>query len=127
MREDIVRAVDKGLEAIQTRVAIRQSLARDENEAHTAPVKGRDFAEYSCECASRLCDQLLSLTVTEYDEVRSVATHFVVARGHVDPRAEFVVRETARYQVVQKFGVAGEVATRLDQHLLSEALERLGS
>src|SRR4051812_17092290 len=118
MREDVVRAVDEGIEALQTRVAVRQSLARDSNEEKKAPRTSSGFAQYSCECATRICDQLLSLTVGEYNEVRSVPTHFVVARGHVDPRAEFVVRETARYQVVQKFGVAGEVATRLDPHRL---------
>ena len=74
------------------------------------------FTEYGCECANATCEQMVALTVDEYEEVRRVPTHFVVARGHVDSRVEFVVRETSRYQVVEKFGVAAEVATRLDPH-----------
>jgi hypothetical protein len=70
---------------------------------------------------------VISLTVGEYEAIRSVPTHFVVARGHVDSRVEFVVRETAWYQVVEKFGIAGEVATRLDPQMLEGHLRRLGS
>jgi hypothetical protein len=56
----------------------------------------------------------VALAVDEYEEVRREPTHFFVAHGHVFPAAELVVWETPRYQVVQKVGVAGKVAARLD-------------
>ena len=46
--------------------------------------------------------------------MRGVPTHFVVAPGHVVPDVEVVVRETPRYQVVEKIGVAAKVSTQLD-------------
>jgi hypothetical protein len=45
----------------------------------------------------------------------------------MDSRVEFVVSETSRYQVVEKFGVAAKVAMRLDPHLRDGHLRRLGS
>ena len=116
VREESVGSAGEAIEAVQTRVGIRQSLARDRNEREQATYPSSVFMEYGCECASATCEQLVSLTVDEYEEVRKVPTHFVVARGHVDARVEIVVRETSRYQVVEKFGVAAEVATRLDPH-----------
>jgi hypothetical protein len=49
-----------------------------------------------------------------------------VARGHVAPSAEFVVRESSRYQVVETVGVAADVATRLDPSR-SDGLRAIGS
>jgi hypothetical protein len=122
MREDIVGDV-----GAQTRVGVRQSLARDGNEQAKAMRPSSYFAEYGCECASGACEQMVSLSIDEYEEVRSVPTHFVVAHGHVDRRVELVVRETARYQVVEKLGVAAKVASRLDPQFLSGRLWKLGS
>ena len=127
MREDVMNGGDESREAVQTRVGIGQSVARDRNERSEAARASSIFSEYGCECATSTCDRLVSLTVDEYEEVRSVPTHFVVARGHVDPRVEFVVRESSRYQVVEKFGVAGEVATRLDPQPRSGRPRKLGS
>src|SRR3954471_7028448 len=126
MREDVRRESEQ-FEAVQTRIGVRQSIARDRNEHNKAVRPGSKYVQYGCECAATACEQLLSVTVDEYEEVRSVPTHFLVARGHVDSRVEFVVRETIRYQVVEKFGVAADVATRLDPHLLSGRLRKLGS
>jgi hypothetical protein len=67
---------------------------------------------------------VVSLSIDEYEEVRSVPTHFVVARGHVDRQVEFVVRETSRYQVVEKFGIAAAVAKRLDPEVLTRRLRK---
>jgi hypothetical protein len=127
MREDVERGGDEPREAVQTRVGIGQSLARDQNERYKASRPSSIFSEYGCECATSTCERLVSLTVDEYEQVRSVPTHFVVARGHLDPRVEFVVRESSRYQVVEKFGVAADVATRLDPQPQRGRHRKLGS
>jgi hypothetical protein len=67
-----------------------------------------------CECADVDCAQRLVLHPGEYEAIRAHETHFVVARGHVDPRIEDVVRRTDRFEVVAKRGVAAEVAEDLD-------------
>jgi hypothetical protein len=68
---------------------------------------------FSCECTFRGCDVKVSLTLDEYREIRTVPTHFVVALGHWLPSVEKVVRETPRYQVVEKVGTAAVVARKL--------------
>ena len=60
------------------------------------------------------CATLVPLTVSEYEEVRKVPTHFVIAPGHLVVGVEVVVRETSRYQVVEKIGAGAPMATRLD-------------
>jgi len=92
MREDMTSGADERLETVQIQVGIRQSSERDGNERNKASRPSSSFAEYNCECATRVCEETVSLTVDEYEEVRRVPTHFVVARGHVDARVEFVVR-----------------------------------
>ena len=105
---------DATLEQEQRRHGIRQSLTREANEHAFASHPTSSFIECECECPQESCDELVSLSVDEYEEVRSVSTYFVVARGHAGNQGERVVRESSRYQVIENTGVAGEVASRLD-------------
>jgi hypothetical protein len=127
MYQAVVSVLNERLDAVQTQVGIRQSLARDRNEQDNASHPFSSFGEYGCECASSACEQLLSLSSEEYEAVRTVPTHFVVARGHTDPRVAFVVDETSRYQVVETFGLAARVALRLDPHRRNGHLSSSGS
>jgi hypothetical protein len=55
------------------------------------------------------------LTLTEYEDVRKIATHFVVRPDHVDGDVEVVVGSgEERYLVVEKIGDAGRTAAALD-------------
>ena len=78
--------------------------------------------QYTCECTPD-CDALVALTSCEYEEVRKVPTHFLIAPGHLIVGVEVVVRETSRYQVVEKIGAAAPVATRLDTRENHEQLD----
>ena len=71
-------------------------------------------SEVLCECSSRECLKTIPLTLEEYEAVRRVPTHFLVAPGHVVREIERVVEENERYVVVEKFGEGGMAATRLD-------------
>ena len=62
---------------------------------------------FVCECGDATCVQPISLTTAEYEHVRSVATHFVVAVNHEDPEVERLVSENGRYAVVEKIFGAG--------------------
>ena len=102
---------DDELQERQRRAALNQSRFRELNEAIEDRRDSSAFTEYACECAQLTCEVTVALAVDEYEEVRRVPTHFFVAHGHVFPPAENVVRETQRYQVVEKVGVAGKVGS----------------
>ena len=73
------------------------------------------FVEFVCECSRVDCAQPVSLTLTEYEEVRKVATHFVVRPDHIDEEVEVVVDSAeGRYLVVEKIGDAARTAAALD-------------
>jgi hypothetical protein len=72
-----------------------------------------DTHVYACECAEPTCVEQVELTPAEYERVRSDPRRFFVApaQTHVFPEVEVVVERAERYWVVQKLGVAAEVAT----------------
>jgi len=73
-----------------------------------------DEAEFFCECADMDCMEKIRMTLPEYEALRDVSTQFVVRRGHLVPDEERVVVERAGYVVVEKLGLAGERAAKLD-------------
>lgn len=97
-----------------------QSLFRDVNEKlrnlnEAFETVTRD-SEFICECANRHCIEHVSMTLDDYERVRSVATHFFVLpeSHHVFPEVEQVVERHRGYFVVEKTGDAGAAAIRLD-------------
>ena len=104
------------------RAARNQSLFREINEniEIMSRTSNLTFHEFSCECAVGECLEGASLTVEEYEHIRSVPTHFLVKPGHVLPELERVVETdggSGRYEVVEKFGEAGMLAVQLDPRL----------
>ena len=73
-------------------------------------------SEFLCECANRTCMEHITMSVDEYERVRRVPTHFLVLPGeeHIFGAIERVVEEHDGYVVVEKFGDAGRMATKLD-------------
>jgi hypothetical protein len=102
----------------QVQVAINQSVFREVNES--LEKLNRDFSrvipvgDFVCECADTECTARIGLTIAEYEQVRSVPTHFAVRHGHVVPEAERVVEEHAGYTVVEKLERAAEYAAKVD-------------
>ena len=105
---------------LAVRAALDQSLFRDVNEKlrdlNKAFETSTRSSEFVCECANRDCIEHVTMTLDEYERVRSVSTHFLVLRdhSHVLPEVEEVVAEHATYFVVEKVGDAGAAAIRLD-------------
>jgi hypothetical protein len=104
----------------QARGARTQSLMREVNErvkeinqafSHLVPM-----GDWICECADDSCAERILLTPTEYEAVRADPKRFAVAPGahHFVPEIERLVEQRDRYWVVEKFGVAGEIATQVD-------------
>jgi hypothetical protein len=121
------------LDARRVRAAKSQSLLREVNERiadlavlPTAVVNGAKPApmfeevrlakeiDLACECIDEACTQRVTMTVREYEAVRSDSNTFFVKPGHDVPEVEEVVREEANYVVVSKVGAGTHVAQKLD-------------
>ncbi len=104
--------------AAATYAARHQSLFRSVNEQIEDKNQEFDvvpeYAAFVCECADDSCMERISLTLSEYEDLRRCATHFVVLPGHLSLEFERIVERREGYMVVEKFGEAGKQALRLD-------------
>ena len=97
-------------------IARTESLFRHVNEriAEAAERFAAPEATFVCECADRDCAQRFDAPLAEYERVREEPTRFLVAPGHEEHPVERTVRSAPRYRIVEKLGLAGTVARRLD-------------
>lgn len=88
----------------QARMARTESAFREVNEAiaDTAARFESEEADFICECADPQCAERVTAELTEYDEVRSDATHFILAPNHHEPAVEEIVERNGEYEVVAK-------------------------
>jgi hypothetical protein len=99
------------------RLAKNQSFFRQVNERIEDLANGLaedESYEFLCECADPSCTARLTLSPAEYEWVRANPARFVLAAGHVAPEVEHVVEREEDHVVVEKHGVAGHVAAKLD-------------
>jgi hypothetical protein len=84
-------------------------------EAVNRAIDGTGEADFICECGDDTCTRPISLTLAEYEEVRSNPTHFAVAHGHVEIDVESLIAHFAGYSVVEKGdGAAEQIALQTD-------------
>jgi hypothetical protein len=69
---------------------------------------------FRCECARLGCNELLELSVNDYEAVRANPRRFLVLPGHEQLEAEIVVETHAGYLVVEKLAQAGTAAEETD-------------
>jgi hypothetical protein len=99
----------------QVEVAKVQSLFREVNEHVAECARDRsEYVEFVCECRRESCAALIPLLPEEYEAVRLIPTHFVVAPGHADRAVERVVAAEERYEVVEMYGAGGLAALKFD-------------
>jgi hypothetical protein len=96
------------------RAAKNQSLFREVNERILDLASSASSAGFVCECMNVECDEQLSLTIEQYESIRSHSNRFFVLPGHQVPELEQVVDSTDRYLVVSKLGAGHAVAEGLD-------------
>lgn len=74
-------------------------------------------ADFICECSDQRCTQHISLTLADYERVRSDPTHFVVVSGHEVPSIERVAYELrgGLLVVVKTEGELAEAAVAADE------------
>lgn len=100
------------------RRAMNEALFRDVNERilEISDSFGQQDATYDflCECSNPECAERVVLTRGEYEHVRSDSTRFVIAKGHAMPEVESVIERAKDHVIVEKEGVAADIAVRLD-------------
>jgi hypothetical protein len=109
-------------ELIAERAARNQSLFREANErieAATTGLDGREPLPFVCECPETGCTTIVRLTAGEYATVRQDGARFCVAPGHevreIDGvEVARVVERRGTFTLMEKIGIAGEIARRLD-------------
>jgi hypothetical protein len=119
------RVTDVELDARRVRAAKNQSLLREVNERIEHLAAGESAAMFqemrlgreidlACECMDERCTQRVTMTVGEYEAIRSDSNLFFIKPGHDVPDVEEIVREHANYLVVSKIGAGAAVAEKLD-------------
>jgi hypothetical protein len=103
----------------EERIGLNETLFREVNERVkdiNESFRSRiDQAEFVCECGDDSCTERVRMTLSEYDELRSESTHFVVRPGHEIPNVESVVLRREGYIVVEKKpGPAAAMAKETD-------------
>ena len=101
------------------RAARNEDVFRDVNERLEGLAKAFERiagieSAFTCECADLHCLEHIALAVDEYEAVRRHPNRFVVLPGHVYADVEIVVSENDRFVVVDKTGVAAEIARAED-------------
>jgi hypothetical protein len=102
----------------EARIAKNEAIVREINEGIEESKASRTpegEAPVMCECGNLDCELLITITVSEYEDVRQNARRFVVVKDHVIPDVERVVAETERFDVVEKVeGTSAGIAEALD-------------
>jgi len=99
------------------RLAKNESFFRQVNERIKDVADGLEGAqtyEFLCECSDASCTERVELSESEYEFVRAKPERFLLARGHTAPEIEHVVEREQDHVVVEKRGVAGQIAAKLD-------------
>ena len=103
------------------RLARNEAIFREVNErvgevAASFDLSGRgDFGvDFVCECGDAGCFEQVSLTLSEYREIRSSPIRFALVNGHADPEVDRVVASNDRFATVEKKGEAATRAAELD-------------
>ena len=90
------------------RIAKNEALFRDVNErvkeidqAHGIP-SGDNAWDFLCECGNADCIERISLTLAEYEHVRSDPTLFALMPVHEEPEVERAIERTDRFVIAKK-------------------------
>jgi hypothetical protein len=104
----------------ENQVAFREANERIEWAAHFALLEGH--VPFICECPAVECMAIVQLTLDEYDAIRANPRRFFNVPGHerrsVSAGAETVVSVFDAFTVVDKVGVAGDLAVEARSALL---------
>lgn len=102
---------------LQERLGANEAVFREINEGiERGQWPGEEDAPISfrCECARLGCNDLVELSVREYERVRSNPRQFIVLPGHEHEDVELIIERHPGYLIVEKLDQAGERAVETD-------------
>ena len=96
-------------------MALNEAASREINEEieeiHQDDLPGRRM-RIACECALKSCNEVIEITLAEYQDVRSDARRFAIVPEHFIGDIERIVFENDRFAVVAKrAGTPADVVT----------------
>jgi hypothetical protein len=101
----------------QERIGVNQSRFREANERIELAADNMELVgpiPFICECADESCTEIVRMSFDSYEEARQNGRLFFCAPGHealaVEAGAAQVVGDRDDYVLVEKVGVAGDVA-----------------
>jgi hypothetical protein len=92
-------------EGSEQRIAGNEAVFRRVNEAiehGRAPLEPSTVIAFRCECGRLGCNDLVELTVSDYERVRAHPRRFLLAVAHESSEIETVVDIHPGYEVVEK-------------------------
>jgi hypothetical protein len=99
------------------RRAENESSFRRANENLEQKAQALSFGEqptpYLCECEDPRCTEIVMLTRSDYENIRSDPRRFFVVPGH-DAREDQVVAEHTHFHVLEKTGEEGRLVEAQD-------------
>lgn len=101
----------------KARLGANEAVFREINEGiERGQWPGEEHAPVSfrCECARLGCNDLIELSVNEYETVRANPRRFILLPGHERLEAEVVVERRPGYLIVEKMDQAGMAAEETD-------------
>jgi hypothetical protein len=102
------------LDLQRERAAKNQSLFREVNERIEQLASRSSYSTFVCECMDESCAAEVTLTIEQYEHVRSGGNHFLVLPGHNVPKVEDIVEASDRYLIVRKLGAGLSFADALE-------------
>lgn len=102
---------------VQERAAANESVFREINEGIERgqwPGEEEALVSFRCECARLGCNDLIELSVREYERIRANPRRFMVLPGHERTEVETVVEREPGFLVVEKVDQAAEKAEDTD-------------
>jgi hypothetical protein len=107
---------DRRSERREDRLARNETLFREVNERveEVSEGVGNDFIDFVCECGHEDCIAMISLTRSEYEQIRADPVLFGIVPGHEIPEIEEIVSEHDRFDVVRKHDGEQAIARATD-------------
>src|SRR3954454_1623480 len=99
------------------RIARNEAAYRDVNEAIRTGRAGQAAdgpRPFVCECGQLGCNELVEMTLNEYEAVRADPRWFIMLPGHEIPAVEVVVDRRERYNVAEKTDEEAAIAKETD-------------
>jgi hypothetical protein len=109
--------VTEDLSERERRIGLNEALFREVNERLRGLGKHFDLADLDviCECGNADCAERITMSHSDYEELRAQPTLFAIVPGHEKPDVEDVVEQRRGYAVVRKHaGEEAELARQTD-------------